>query len=98
MEAENHPSIPYFRLVGHDEDYFAQRGADIREIGLTLASGEVSSTYGGRFIAKRVFTAGYERRRVYYPHKELEVVYAVEEWGIAVITVIVRFGFWRDAE
>ena len=98
MEQDNCLQIPYFRLVGHDEDYFEQRGASIREIGLTLALGEVRPTHSGRFIAKRVFTAGYERRKGFYPHKELEVVYAVEEWGVAVITVIVRFGFWSNAE
>lgn len=89
---------PLFELVGHSEDYFLSRGANKYEIGVTLATGSISSTYRDRYIATRVFTDGYERPRGFYPHKELQVVYSIGEQGIYVITVIVRFGFWRDEE
>lgn len=90
---------PHFEFVGHDEGYFERRGAAKEEIGFVLATGEVSETYSERYIAKGVLTGGYERPKgFYYPHKELQVVYSIEEWGIAVITVIVRFGFWKEAQ
>ena len=89
--------IPHFDFVGHDEAYVNVRGATREEVGLTLATGLHSPTYGRRFNAVRVFTDGYEYRGRTYRHKEIRVVYAYEEWGIAVITVIVRFGFWIDA-
>ena len=88
--------IPYFEFVGHDEKYANDRGATREEVGLVLATGSQSPTYGNRFNAVKVFTEGYEYRGRSYPHKEIRVVYAYEEWGLAVITVIVRFGFWMD--
>ena len=90
--------IPYFEIVGHDEAYFTRRGATREEIGIGLATGEISGTYGGRYIARRVFTDGYQRARDLYPHKELQVVFAIREWGIAVVTVIVRFGIWEESQ
>ena len=90
--------IPYFELVGHDEKYVNDRGATREEVGLVLATGQHSPTYENRFAAIKVLTEGYEYRSNTYQHKEIKVVYAIEEWGIAVITVIVRFGFWRDAQ
>ena len=90
--------IPYFEFVGHDEAYVNARGATREKVGLVLADGEHSPTYGNRYTAIKVLTDGYEYRHNTYPHKEVKVVYAVEEWGIAVITVIVRFGFWSDSE
>ena len=89
--------IPDFDFVGHDEKYVNERGATREEVGLTLATGQHSPTYGNRFNAVKVFTEGHEHRGRSYPHKEIRVVYANEEWGQGVITVIVRFGFWRDA-
>ena len=89
--------IPYFEIVGHDETYFEQRGASKEEIGIVLATGEITEGYAGRYIAKGVFTAGYERPKGYSPHKELQVVFAIREWGIAVVTVIVRFGTWEES-
>ena len=89
--------IPNFDFAGHDEKYVNERGATREEVGLTLASGQHSPTYGNRFNAVKVFTDGYEYRGRPYRHKEIRVVYAIEEWGLAVITVIVRFGFWGDA-
>ena len=90
--------IPRFDFVGHDEKYVNERGASREEVGQTLAAGRESPTYGNRFSAVKVFTEGYEYRGRTYRHKEIKVVYAYEEWGLAVITVIVRFGFWSDSE
>ena len=89
--------IPYFTIVGHDEAYFEERGASREEIGIVLTTGEIDEGYAERYIARGIFTEGYERPKGFYAHKKLRVVFAVREWGIAVVTVIVRFGRWEGA-
>lgn len=89
--------IPYFTIVGHDEAYFEERGASREEIGIVLATGEIGEGYAERYIARGIFTEGYERPKGSYAHKELRVVFAIREWGIAVVTVIVRYGRWEGA-
>ena len=76
---------------------FEERGASREEIGVVLATGEIGEGYAGRYIARGIFTEGYEGTRGYYAHKELRVVFAIREWGIAVVTVIVRYGRWEGA-
>ncbi len=88
--------VPYFTIVGHDESYFVNRGATRDEISLVLATGEITATFADRYIATGVLTDGYDRPKGFYPHKELQVVFAIREWGIAVVTVIVRFGTWEQ--
>lgn len=90
--------IPFFTIVGHDEAYFEERGASREEIGIVLATGEIAQGYAGRYIARGIFTDGYERPRGIFPHKEVRVVFAIRDWGIAVVTVIVRFGTWEEPQ
>lgn len=73
-------------------------GVDEEEIRLVLDTGVVTSGYSGRWIAAGVLTAGYTRRGRNYRHKEVRVVYAVEDWGIVVVTVVARYGFWEGAK
>ena len=68
---------------------------DIRQ---TIQTGRVSLAELGRSMATRVFTAGYHREGIDYAPKEVQVVFVEEPWATVVVTVIARYGFWRDTE
>ena len=75
-----------------------ERGVSIEEIRQTILTGDISAAELGRSKATYVFTEGYHREGTDYPHKEVQVVFVVEPWATVVVTVIARYGFWKDAE
>lgn len=75
-----------------------ERGVTEEEIRQTIQTGRVSPAELGRSMATRVFTAGYHREGIDYAHKEVQVVFVKEPWSTVVVTVIARYGFWRDTE
>ena len=75
-----------------------ERGISVEEIRQSIVMGDISPAELGRSKATCVFTKGYHREGTDYPHKEVQVVFVVEPWATVVITVIARYGFWKDAE
>ena len=84
----------YYSL--HATDNLKALEVSEQEVEETLATGSISPANLGRLMATKVFTQGYMWRMRYYPHREINVVHVVEPRGITVITIIVRYGFWRD--
>ena len=83
----------YYSL--HASDNMEKLEVSEAEIEDTLFTGAISSAKLGRLMATKVFTEGYMWQTSYYPHREINVVHVVEPRGITVITLIVRYGFWR---
>ena len=75
-----------------------ERGISEEEIRQAILTGVISPAALGRSRATHVFTDGYHHEGTDYPHKEVQVVFVVEPWATIVVTVIARYGFWRDAE
>ena len=74
----------------------SERGYTGEEAYKTVESGvkyEVDPPALGRSM---VFTDGYLWRGTWYPHKELRVIYVIEDNVYKVITVIVRYGYWEE--
>ena len=87
-----------YRFTTHTIDQMKERGIADREIILTVETGDLTGVSGDRIIRQRVFTEGYNWLGRDYPHKEVRVVYVVEEDFVIVITVIARYGWWEDAQ
>ena len=85
-------------ITAHARERLSFHDVGEEEIRLVLDTGAVTPGYSGRWIAAGVLTAGYTHRGRNYRHKEVRVVYVVEEWGIAVVTVVARYGFWEGAK
>lgn len=84
----------YYSL--HANDTMKELQVSEREVEETLATGSITPAKLGRLMATKVFTDGYMWRMRYYPHREINVVHVVEPRGITAITIIVRYGIWRD--
>ena len=86
-------------ISAHARERMRLHGVAEEEIRLVLDTGAVALGHSGRRIATGVLTAGYTRRGRSYRHsKEVQVVYAIEEWSIVVVTVVARYGFWEGAK
>lgn len=85
----------YYSL--HAADNLEKLEVSEQEVEETLETGSISPAKLGRLRATKVFTEGYMWRMRYYPHREINVFHVVEPRGITAITIIVRYGFWRDA-
>ena len=81
----------------HAADNLKKLEVSEQEVEETLATGFISPAKLGRLMATKVFTEGYMWRMRYYPHREINVVHVVEPRGVTAITIIVRYGFWRDS-
>lgn len=78
------------RLHPHALERLAERGASQEEVIATLQGGEQFPAKYGRAGFRRNFVFGAEWNGKHFAAKQIEV-YAVEENGWLVITVIVKF-------
>ena len=74
----------------HALERMAERGATEAEVAATVAGGERFLAKFGRTGFRRNFAFDAERRGRFYATKQVEV-YAVDEGGWLVITVVVRY-------
>ena len=84
-----------YRFTRHALDQLQERGINEREVRDTAEAGLLVEVSENRAIRRRIFTQGYSRIGRNYSHKEVTVVYALEEGFIIVITVISRYGRWE---
>lgn len=65
------------------------------EVVETVESGDLVEVRERRWVRRRVFTSGYQWRNRTYQHKEVTVVYVIEEDVTIILTAIVRYGRWE---
>ena len=75
----------------------AERGISEEEIDETVKAGERTGRQGHRQVRRHVFTSGYEREGLRFPHKEVAVVYVEEGGETIILTCIARYGVWEVA-
>lgn len=78
------------RIHPHAEARLSQRGASEEEVHVTIQSGERFSARFDRIGFRREFPGEWEWLGLQYAIKQVTVI-GVEESGILVITVIVKF-------
>jgi len=83
-----------YKYTPHAKEQMQERGITEGEVAQTVEAGILVGISGTRSIRRRVFTEGYHWLERDYPHKEVQVVYTVEESQIVVITAIARYGRW----
>ena len=77
--------------------YFEQRGASREEIGIQSWQLErLTKVMLGVTSPKGSSLRDMKGQKVTFLTKSCKVVFAIREWGIAVVTVIVRFGTWEE--
>ena len=86
-----------YKFTRHALDQLQERGITEREVRDTVEAGLLVEVSENRAIRRRIFTQGYSWVGRNYSHKEVTVVYALEEGFIIVITVIARYGRWEGA-
>ncbi len=60
-------------------DQMRERGIEEQEVRLTVETGVLTQVSDNRAVRKRVFTLGYHSGGQEYPHKEVNVVYTIED-------------------
>ena len=78
----------------HVIDQMTERGIEEREVRLTVETGILRQVSDNRGVRERVFTLGYNFGGQEYQHKEVTVVYTIEDSNIVVITSIARYGMF----
>ena len=73
-----------------------KRGALRSEVVDTIYTGTEYPAYLSRLGREKVFREGYEYEGVSYPHKQIRVIYIEEGPVTEVITVIARYGEWKE--
>ncbi len=74
-----------------------ERGIEEQEVRLTVETGVLAQVSEDRAVRERVFALGYYWGGQEYPHKEVTVVYTIEDSNIVVITTIARYGMFSGA-
>ena len=78
----------------HVVDQMRERGIEEQEVRLTVETGVLTQLSDNRALRRRVFTLGYSSGGHEYPHKEVTVIYTIEDSNIIVITAIARYGMF----
>ena len=73
-----------------------KRGALRSEVIDTIQTGSVFPAYLNRLGKEKVFREGYEWEGGSYSHKQIRVIYVEEGPVTEVITVITRYGEWKE--
>ncbi len=73
-----------------------ERGATESEVADTIQTGTEYPARLNRLGREKVFRDGYEYQGRSYPHKLVRVIYVEEGSITAVLTVITRYGEWRE--
>lgn len=81
-------------LTVHVVHQMRERGIEEREVRLTVETGVLAQVSGDRAVREQVFTLGYYWGGREHPHKEVTVVYTIEDGNIVVITAIARYGMF----
>ena len=72
------------------------RGATEPEVADTIQTGADYPARMDRLGKEKVFRDGYEYEGRNYPHKLVRVFYVEESAVTVVVTVITRYGEWRE--
>ena len=83
-----------YLFTTHVVDQMRERGIEEQEVRLTVETGVLRQVSDNRAVRGRVFTLGYNLGGQEYPHKEVTVVYTIEDSNIVVITAIARYGMF----
>jgi len=86
-----------YKFTSHALDQMQERGVSEDEVALAVEHGVLVEVSGNRALRRRVLTQGYQWLGRGYQHKEVTVVYTLEEGFIIVITVLARYGRWEGA-
>ena len=74
----------------------AKRGALRFEVIDTIHTGTEYPAHLNRSGREKVFRDGYEYEGRRYPHKQVRVIYVEEGPVTAIVTVIARYGEWKE--
>ena len=81
-----------YEYTRHAKRRQQEQDTGLAEVALTVENGALIEVRGNKGSRTRVFRAGYTHRDVYYPDKELRVVYAMEKDSVVVVTIVTRYG------
>ena len=82
--------------TAHARIRMQHNGVSHDEIMEVLETGAFSLGESNKLIREKVFTAGYQRRGRYYPHKEVRAIFVDEIDVTTVITVRARYGRFAE--
>ena len=85
-----------FRFTSHARLRMRQRGTVESEVIDTINLGTECPAYPPKLGREMVFRSGYEFEGTVYAHKQVRVFYAEEGTTTVVVTVITRYGEWKD--
>lgn len=84
------------RFVEHAKERMTERGTSEEEVKTVLLSGTEVTAKKGRKAKEMLFEYGKDWLGKIYPQKKVVVIYVEEDEEIAVITVKVLYGEWRQ--
>ena len=72
-----------------------ERGVSEEEVWQTIDHGKVAVAREQRLGREMVFTDGYVRKKIFYPHKQVSVIFVRENDDIVIVTIFAFYGRWE---
>jgi Domain of unknown function (DUF4258) len=84
------------RIDPHTVERAKERGATLEQIIDVISSGTPVEARPGRLAKEKLYGYYGVWKNVYYDHKLIKVIYAVEGDAAVTITVVVKYGRWEE--
>ena len=84
--------VIHYEYTLHARRRCREQAASPVEIFTTVEEGSLVEVRQNKGSRTHTFSAGYTQDGEDYPHKELKVVYAMENGKVVVVTLLTRFG------